>query len=513
MVLGEDGIIAQAKLAAEKTKETEEQAQSDLVNLVEEISNILTSDPPVPTKPTPTPKPTLKADGSFDSKKGVNSPKITIGEEVKLNPVYWDENGSEIEYYTDFANKTVNESFEIDKWYDYVDTTNAENTSHWANAKTADGSYWVWIPRYAYRITSGYHTNSATGGEIDIKFLQETGNKDSSGSEANIVASLNSIVTSGSSGPSTTSSQYVVHPAFINNPEKGGWNKELTGIWVAKFEASPQNADQIITNSEYDGTGKNLQVKPGVASWRKITVSNVYTVCKNYATNVLKSANLNSHLMKNSEWGAVAYLVQSKYGRNKKEVGVNECSNYITGAGPKKGQDVTGGSYPYSKDTSGSNYNFIETYSYTTDQGKKASTTGNVYGVYDMSGGSYEYVAAYVDNGNDNLSNYAQKLTEAKSNASWTVNVYKKADSESYSANYSANNNKYGDAIWETSNNSSASGNSWFLEFSCFPNLGTGVFGRGAYYGYNKLAGLFFLINCGGNGDDNGGFRPVLIIE
>ena len=28
----------------------------------------------------------------------------------------------------------------------------------WANAKTADGSFWVWIPRYAYKIESGYHS-------------------------------------------------------------------------------------------------------------------------------------------------------------------------------------------------------------------------------------------------------------------------------------------------------------------------------------------------------------------
>ena len=27
----------------------------------------------------------------------------------------------------------------------------------WANAKSADGSYWVWIPRYAYKIESCYH--------------------------------------------------------------------------------------------------------------------------------------------------------------------------------------------------------------------------------------------------------------------------------------------------------------------------------------------------------------------
>ena len=40
---------------------------------------------------------------------------------------------------------------------------------------------------------------------------------------------------------------------------------------------------------------------------------------------------------------------------------------------------------------------------YNTEKGVKASTTGNVYGIYDMSGGSWERVAAYnkdyVDDG------------------------------------------------------------------------------------------------------------------
>ena len=42
----------------------------------------------------------------------------------------------------------------------------------WANVITSDGSMWVWIPRYAYQIETGYHTNSATGGTINIEFLQ-----------------------------------------------------------------------------------------------------------------------------------------------------------------------------------------------------------------------------------------------------------------------------------------------------------------------------------------------------
>ena len=55
--------------------------------------------------------------------------------------------------------------------------------SRWANAMTKDGSMWVWIPRYAYKITSGYHMSTdeikenygetKEAGTIDIIFLDD----------------------------------------------------------------------------------------------------------------------------------------------------------------------------------------------------------------------------------------------------------------------------------------------------------------------------------------------------
>ena len=79
-------------------------------------------------------------------------------------------------------------------------------------------------------------------------------------------------------------------------------------------------------------------------------------------------------MMKNDEWGAVAYLSKSKYGKQNEEVDINSDSSYYTGGG------------------SGN--------AYVTNVGQ--STTGTVHGVYDMSGGAWEYVAAYVNNGNSN---------------------------------------------------------------------------------------------------------------
>ncbi|MDD2208744.1 MAG: hypothetical protein PHU45_05310, partial [Bacilli bacterium] len=88
----------------------------------------------------------------YDEEKGVNKPVLFTG----MTPVKWDDEFKEIE--------TTEED---SSWYDY-------NAKKWANAKTADDSYWVWIPRYAYKITSQYH--SSTTGTIDIKFLREETN-------------------------------------------------------------------------------------------------------------------------------------------------------------------------------------------------------------------------------------------------------------------------------------------------------------------------------------------------
>ena len=83
-----------------------------------------------------------------------------------------------------------------------------------------------------------------------------------------------------------------------------------------------------------------------------------------------------THMMKNMEWGAVTYLSHSKYGINK-EVAINSANTLTTGCGPQSAGSTS----------SGATCN-----SYTTTLGQSASTTGNVYGVYDMSGGAHEYV-------------------------------------------------------------------------------------------------------------------------
>ena len=382
----------------------------------------------------------IVADGSYNTEKGVNTPDLSDG---KLTPITW--NGTEWV-----------EPQSTDDWYDYT-------AKKWANAKTSDGSMWVWIPRYAYSITSGYH--SITAGNIEVEFMKGLTNETSKGRKSFDNAS--------------GQGKWNIHPAF-------NYGQEVSGLWVAKFEASPEGATTNPSNSKYDGTDKRLQVRPGVSSWRSITISNVYDVCKNY------NKTLNSHMMKNDEWGAVAYLSKSKYGKENEEVWINNSSSFITGSAETSENEGT---------------EVGTTNDYTSTQGVKASTTGTVHGVYDMSGGAYEHVAAYVNNGDSSLTNYGSSLVNGDAK---TKNVYSKASTDNAANNYNANSSKYGDAVYETSTKGNSTTGSWYGDYSNFPDTSGPFFSRGGTY--YASAGVFYFGSYSGNSNSSASFRPVLVV-
>ena len=69
-----------------------------------------------------------------------------------------------------------------------------------ANVQTDDGSLWVWIPRYAYKIIYNNPDDKSAGGKIDVMFLKGTANKNENDIDV-------------------TSLGYTVHPAFKNGNE------------------------------------------------------------------------------------------------------------------------------------------------------------------------------------------------------------------------------------------------------------------------------------------------------
>ena len=120
----------------------------------------------------------------------------------------------------------------------------ANTTNNWANTITADGSMWVWIPRYAYKITyytdSNYTTtttNKTQYGKIDVAFV-----KYENGQNMFLNSTDSGEITSDPTEVGAGTEKWLVHPAFINdssnNFANGGWDRELSGIWVGKFEAT-----------------------------------------------------------------------------------------------------------------------------------------------------------------------------------------------------------------------------------------------------------------------------------
>ena len=377
---------------------------------------------------------------TYDEQKGVNAPQLKGNMEL----VKYDEGTKQ--WVTDETNSEY--SYE-----EQSGTTENGGTSHWANARvTIDDveSYFVWIPRYAYKIDSTNHV-------IDVKFIKNTGK----------IATDGTVCKYADDPTLNTATDYIIHPAFTANADLGGgWDTELSGIWVGKYESARSNS-----NGTVQGTSTKIKIQPNVTSWREITIGDAYTNSLNY------SQDLKSHMLKNSEWGAVAYLTHSKYGRNGTEVTINNNSNYLTG---NAGDSISAAES-------------ATTNAYNTEKGVLASSTGNVYGIYDLSGSSYEYVAAYYVGGS-NLT-YGSLFTDGTSNE--------------YSTTYDGTNldidYKTGDATKETKE--------WNGDYANFVNSLSPFLGRGGSYNNTFDAGAFNFGDAYGSGGSSTSFRVCLVVE
>lgn len=241
-------------------------------------------------------------------------------------------------------------------------------------------AYFVWVPRYSYKVWqySGI-ASTPQEREIDIKFVNTN------------IKEL-----------ATGNGQWYTHPAFTFG------NEELTGIWVGKFETSTDTTDTCYatpstTNCVYSNVSP--RIVPAVDALRLQDISNEFQTALKFAggsmtNNVISFAGsttyglttiTDSHMMKNSEWGAVAYLSHSKYGINAniRKNNYKNSNRTSTGCGANSANantttTVTTCAIPYGTPSN-------ETYTYPQ------STTGNISGIFDMSGGNWEYVMAVYE--------------------------------------------------------------------------------------------------------------------
>ena len=521
------GLFSKAKEARDKTANAAEN-QAKILNEYEDELNKYVSD--------------NKNKTDWTGK--VNKPKLMTGmTAIKFNEPAGDEKAKE--------GSTVKTTDTDNNWYDY-------DAKKWANAQTQDGSMWVWIPRFAYKINSSNKT-------FDVVFLKDT---------------TNTYIDNGTEKDAEKEG-YIVHPAFKNESstgyENGGWDKDLTGIWVSKFEAGFASGNNSATvkessvkytqasgwvsekeiGSEGWGTARNYldgeygekngdtyTFKNGIAPSIKYPTFQGLTYSINYinqndAFNIsriltengniygLSSSSTDSHLIKNSEWGAVAYLSQSKYGLNGANIYINNANlnnttNSVYSVTGCAGTTADANSVATTI-TELNNRTASGVYVWTQKSGTKASTTGTIYGIYDMSGGAWERTAGLVNNENENLAKYGQSLLNALNNGKsskyvtaypYDLSVDKNgANMDTAStANWKANTKIYGDGIRETSTAGTGK-TSWYTDYSYFPAVYGPFSGRGGTLWDGEGAGLFYFYRHDGGNNCNVGFRSVLVAQ
>ena len=424
-------------------------------------------------------------------------------------------------------------------WYNYDEKT-------WANAVTVSeesreaylnaepgtvigmsdiNTMWVWIPRYKYTIFNANMSGNETAEEQEIEIMFESGTATTG--TVNCVDSINNsdgtseVCTDSTYGDVTNNSSTYTHPAFTFGDD------ELTGFWFGKFENSIDSSNNIV-------------IKPDVLSWDNHTIStafeysrsmelvnNIYgfssTATAYNATGELTNDtnNFDTHMIKNMEWGAVAYLSQSKYGRCTD----GTCTEIYINNSARQDGDTWYDTYTgRSGGSTSALFAIYGTYSYDdylinndNTKGEKvkgvgvaASTTGNVYGIYDMSGGLWDRTMANM--GTNDGSFYVGGA------GTWSTSLY---PSLKYYNRYSygtTNNDadaykrgKLGDATKEILKVVKETGG-WYSDYCRLQHFGYHWLTRGGHASDGSFAGVFYFHRASGSGHSGGSSRVALAI-
>ena len=420
------------------------------------------------------------SDGSFNSTMGVNTPDTSALPIETTKYVTWNYNETDGVYEEQILDNIP------DNWYNY------EN-GEWANIKTtANGleAYWVWVPRFAYKLPE-----SDTAKEIEVAFIKNNGTETATGEKAYYVTDAE--ITADGSGLYVQATDFakgtlegqeqawIIHPAFTFG------NVQLNGIWVAKYEVSNNN--------------DKVEIKPNIVAWDEILTADIFQICRqiqNTGGTVGTTAGntaIDTHMMKNIEWGAVAVLSQSTYGifNPTSSTGVNGDETYKVWNNPNVNK-ITG---MVSNSENGADAASLEDNmcdEYNVGNGPKASTTGTVYGVYDMAGGCFEYVAGVLAGAEyDKLGTTDERYYDAYINPSQIASDY--------------TGGKIGDLTAELLPNQSTA-RTWNDDQAGMIRLETSSMHRGGGYNNGKEAGIF-KFNFNNSGGTRGhSFRSTIII-
>ena len=357
-VVGGEGLFSKVRETAEIYENAAKNEQDKIQEIINQIDGYLNNSDKI------------LADGSFDFEEGVNTPDTSALPLETTKYVTWNYNETDSIYEEQISDIIPS------NWYNY-------SNGEWANIKTTGNNleaYWVWIPRFAYKLPE-----SSTAKEIEVIFVKDNSKIGvlEDGTEIQCYYSTDTEITTDGSGiyenkTADAADKWIVHPAFTFG------DTQLNGIWFAKYEP-------------YDNNGK-VEIKSNAKSWANLTVKESFVVCREMQDTggaigtETGNTSIDTHMMKNVEWGAAAILSQSKYGifNPTSATGINGDQTYRVWNNPHNGY-ITG-AVAKANIMNASDLGDTECDKYNEGNGPKASTTGTVYGIYDMAGGSLERV-------------------------------------------------------------------------------------------------------------------------
>lgn len=440
------------------------------------------------------------SDTSEDSNEEANAPKTTDG----MIPIKWDDTN-------DYWVKADNNNTDND-WYDYTTKKWANvayvkesgiNTRSYYEDATIDTkienddiiAMYVWIPRFVYKIPSTYYHKSLTEDQIINDTLND-----------NLIEVHFSKGTDDYYDTTMTIYEYsdTTHNASDNWMTSSAFefaNTKITGFWMAKFQASRENNTVYILPAK--NQVKNISLITILPIFRNMESNTIYgwqtpTGTLNDITEIYSTDTngFDTHLVKNSEWSAIAYLAHSKYGKNKEGINLLEEAP---------------------KDTFYTGFSDDITTVYTTNS--EITTTGNVYGIYDMESTMWDCVSASVGTGSGLYSTMDSRYKDVYTVPTGVTYTLDKGNQASVYGLFEYIN---GATIWDTSGavgtgTTDDSKASWYKGRS---NIGTNtniILVRGGAYTNNGATKSNCSIFAFGNakvGDENGSrsFRPVITI-
>ena len=316
---------------------------------------------------------------------GANKPVLASN----MIPVYYDET-EEVWKKADVNNNNSNY-----QWYSYE--SSGDKKGMWANAVTVKdtnrqtylnatpgtiipmddiNTMWVWIPRFKVNTTDFTLIRGKDSG-----YCLEDGE----GRTTNTKEECEKL------GPGIYWVSHYKNPGaidvtFVKENEKAidsftFGTKELSGFWYAKFATSHSTLSSSTTDNnlgcinETCSNANGIIIKPNVTSLRYNNISNFFYASRSMeqAENSFGFVNteVDTHMSKNNEWGTVIYLTHSIYGR---------CNNFTNCTNVSRNSNEV----------------------YNTTSGKDTSTTGTIYGVYNMNDGKNEYVMGVLADTNGN---------------------------------------------------------------------------------------------------------------